>query len=113
MIVTVEDGKIVAKEQRERFNTCACNHGSESAQGDDCHGEHSHSASPESQTKHMSMADAISDCNAIFASGMGYGAYASLKSCNLDAVITDVADIDQAVKMYMEGKLVNYMEKLH
>lgn len=114
VVCTVENGKIIAKEQRVRgvANTCACNHGT--TEGEDCHqgGQHRHN-NPASQNKHTSMADAIADCNVIIARGMGYGAYASLKSRNLDAVITDVADIDQAVKMYLDGKLINYMEQLH
>jgi predicted Fe-Mo cluster-binding NifX family protein len=108
VVYTVENGKIVAKEKRVRgaANICACDHGT--TQG----AEHSHNG-PESAGKHASMADAIADCNVVIAGGMGYGAYASLKSRNLDAIITDVADIDQAVKMYLDGKLINYMEKLH
>ncbi len=108
MVLTVEDGKITAKDQRLRTNTCACGHDS----GDDCHGEHSHQ-SAESQNKHMGMASAISDCDVILARGMGYGAYAGLKACNLEAIITDVANIEEAVGLYLQGKLDNYMEKLH
>jgi predicted Fe-Mo cluster-binding NifX family protein len=113
VVVTVENGKIIAKETRERGgNTCACGHASAAAPNDDCHAGHNHD-SVQSQTKHTSMADAIADCNVIIARGMGYGAYASLKSRNLEPIITDVAEIDQAVKMYLDGKLVNYMEQLH
>jgi predicted Fe-Mo cluster-binding NifX family protein len=111
VVMTVENGKIVAKEVRERGgNTCACHHGSSSEES--CHDEHRHDT-PQSQTLHTSMADAISDCKVIIARGMGYGAYASLKSNKLEPIITDVADIEQAVKMYIDGKLVNYMEQLH
>ncbi len=114
VVCSVENGKITAREQRVRgaANTCACNHGT--TQGENCHqeGQHRHN-NPVSQHKHTSMADAIADCNVIIARGMGYGAYVSLKNRNLDAVITDVAHIDQAVKMYLDGKLINYMEQLH
>lgn len=111
VVVTVENGKIVSKEVRERGgNTCACNHGSQG--GEDCHEGHNHDSS-QSQAKHTTMADAISDCNVIIARGMGYGAYASLKNRNLEPIITDVAEIDQAVKLYLDGKLINYMEQLH
>jgi predicted Fe-Mo cluster-binding NifX family protein len=111
VVLTVEQGKVVAREIRERgSNTCACHHGAEG--GEDCHTEHNHE-SPQAQSKHTSMADAIDDCNVIIAGGMGYGAYASLKSRKLEPIITDVAEIDQAVKMYLDGKLINYMEQLH
>jgi predicted Fe-Mo cluster-binding NifX family protein len=112
VVVTVENGKIVAKEERLRgANTCACGHGTETA-GADCHSEHNHD-SAESQAKHNSMANSIDDCNVIIARGMGYGAYASLKSRNLEPIITDIPEIDRAVKMYLDGKLINYMEQLH
>jgi predicted Fe-Mo cluster-binding NifX family protein len=116
VVVTVENGKIIAKEQRARGgNTCACGHGAQAAeavQPTNCHDGHNHDAA-QSHSKHTSMADAIADCNVIIARGMGYGAYASLKSRNLEPIITDVAEIDQAVKMYLDGKLINYMEQLH
>jgi predicted Fe-Mo cluster-binding NifX family protein len=111
MVLTVENGKIVAREKRVRgSNTCACNHGTEG--GEDCHSGHDHD-SAQSQAKHQSMAGSIADCQVIIARGMGYGAYASLKAQNLEPIITDVAEIDQAVKMYLDGKLINYMEQLH
>jgi predicted Fe-Mo cluster-binding NifX family protein len=112
VVVTVEDGKIVAREERLRGgNTCACGQ-TEQSSGTDCHEGHDHN-STQSQSKHSSMADAIADCNVIIAGGMGYGAYASLKNRNLEPIITDVNDINQAVKLYLEGKLINYMEQLH
>jgi len=111
VVLTVEDGKVIAKEIRDRAgNTCACNHHQQP--GEDCHDSHGHD-SVQSQNIHNRMAGSIEDCQVILARGMGYGAYASLKSRQLEPIITDVADIEQAVKMYVDGKLINYMEKLH
>jgi predicted Fe-Mo cluster-binding NifX family protein len=44
---------------------------------------------------------------------MGWGAYDSLKSRGIEPVVTDVEDIEEAVKLYLEGKLPNLMERLH
>ncbi len=44
---------------------------------------------------------------------MGRGAYESLKSFDIKPVITDVGDIDQAVQLYVDGKLPNLMERVH
>jgi len=44
---------------------------------------------------------------------MGWGAYESMKSRNIQPIITDVQNIDEAVRLYIEGKIVNLMEKLH
>jgi len=59
------------------------------------------------------MAGAISDCQIIIAGGMGWGAYESMKSYNIDTLVTDIESIDEAVKLYIEGKLPNLMDRLH
>lgn len=66
-----------------------------------------------SQAKHAGMLANILDSQVLIAGGMGYGAYESLKSSGIEPIITDVESIDEAVKLYLEGKLVNLMEKLH
>jgi len=44
---------------------------------------------------------------------MGEGAYDNLRSRNIEPVVTDVEDIEEAVKLYLEDKLPNLMERLH
>jgi predicted Fe-Mo cluster-binding NifX family protein len=44
---------------------------------------------------------------------MGWGAYESLKSRNIEAIVTDVGTIDEAVRLYLEDRLPNLMERLH
>jgi len=44
---------------------------------------------------------------------MGWGAYDSLKNAGIEVVVTDVENIDEAVRLYLEGKLPNLMERLH
>ena len=36
-----------------------------------------------------------------------------MKSYNIESVVTDVENIDEAVKLYLEGKLTNLMDRLH
>jgi predicted Fe-Mo cluster-binding NifX family protein len=59
------------------------------------------------------MAAAISDCQVLLARGMGAGAYQSVKQAGIRPVVTDIADIDEAVQAYIEGRLVDYSERLH
>ena len=66
-----------------------------------------------SQKRHASMADAIADCQVLIAEGMGMGAFDSMKSYNIEPVVTDVKNIEQVVKLYLQGKLPNLMERLH
>jgi predicted Fe-Mo cluster-binding NifX family protein len=112
VVVTVEGEKVLSREIRQKAG-----HGDFSAgeehQGHQCgcHGVHGHQQGDEQ--KHVAMASAITDTSALLAGGMGMGAYESLKSYKIEPVITDVADIDEAIKLYLTGKLTNLMERLH
>ncbi len=110
-VITVEDGKIVSQERRSKA-------GHHSAGSGGCHEDHSchdgkHGMDAASQAKHAGMLATILDSQVLIAGGMGYGAYESLESSGIEPIITDVETIDEAVKLYLEGKLVNLMEKLH
>jgi predicted Fe-Mo cluster-binding NifX family protein len=108
VVVTVEDGKVTNKETRSKtgHHTFAERH-SELAPGE------RHGYDSGAQTRHASMAESIADCQVLIAGGMGWGAYESMKSYNIEPVVTDVEHIDEAVKLYIGGKLTNLMERLH
>jgi len=107
-VVTVEDDKIVSKETRDKagHHTFAAHH-------PDLAPDERHGYDAGSQVRHASMAETIADCQVLIAGGMGWGAYDSLKSCNIEPIVTDVRTIEEAVKLYLEGKLLNLMERLH
>ena len=109
VVATVENGNVIKKETRNKMGHqhFASNSHSEPAQGE------RHGYDADSQSKHDQMAQSIDDCQVLLAGGMGWGAYDSLKSRGIEIIITDVSDIDEAVKTYLEGKLPNLMEKLH
>jgi predicted Fe-Mo cluster-binding NifX family protein len=108
LVVTVEDGKIVNNETRNKtgHHTFAAHH-PDTAPGE----RHGYDAG--SQVRHASMAETIADCQVLIAGGMGWGAYESLKSRGIETVVTDVENIEEAVKLYIQGKLPNLMERLH
>jgi predicted Fe-Mo cluster-binding NifX family protein len=111
MVVTIEDGKIVNKERRDK----AGHHtfGDHPHEAPAAHGER-HGYDAESQNKHVTMASAIADCKTLVAGGMGWGAYDSLKSLGIETIITDIDDIEEAVKSYIQGTLSNLAsERLH
>jgi predicted Fe-Mo cluster-binding NifX family protein len=110
MVVTVENNKVIHQEKRSKTG----HHDSSSGACHDdhaSHGRHGHDASAESI--HTTMAQAIDDCQILIAGGMGWGAYESLKRRNIESITTDIESIDKAVKLYMEGKLPNLMNRLH
>lgn len=108
VVVSVEDGKIVGREVRSKV-------------GHHTFGDHPHEEQPgtphgydaASQDKHSQMAANISDCKVLLAGGMGWGAHDSIKSYGIEPIITDIHDVDQAVRAYLDGTIRNLSERLH
>ena len=109
VVVTVEDGKVVSRETRQKagHHTFAAHQHPDLAPGE----RHGYDAG--SQVRHSSMAEIISDCQVLLAGGMGWGAYESMQRYNIEPIVTDIKSIDEAVQLYIDGKLTNLMERLH
>jgi len=109
VVITVEEGKIVNKETRDKagHHTFAAHRHPDLAPGE------RHGYDTGSRVRHTNMAETISDCQVLLAGGMGWGAYESMQSYNIEPVVTDVRNIDEAVRLYLDGKLVNLSERLH
>lgn len=109
MVVTIDDGKVTAKETRPKtgHQTFAAHEPPKLGSGE----RHGYDAG--SQVRHESMAEAIADCQALLAGGMGWGAYEAMKSYGIETIVTDVRNIDEAIELYLAGKLTNLMERLH
>ena len=109
VVITVEDGKVVGKETRDK----AGHHTFAAHQPPHLATSERHGYDAGSQARHQNMAGTISDCQVLLAGGMGWGAYESVQSYNIKTVVTDVKSIDEAVQLYLDGKLTNLMERLH
>ncbi len=109
LVCTIEDGRVTAKELRNKMGH---SHFSDQANSENPNGA-GHGMDPASHNKHISMAEAISDCSAVLCGGMGMGAYESMRSLNIQPVVTDLSDIDEAIQAYIDGKLVDHRELLH
>lgn len=109
IVLTVENGTIVNKEQRPKagHHTFAAHEPHEMAPGE------RHGFDAGSLSRHATMAETIADCQVLLAGGMGWGAYESLKSYNIETIVTDVDNIYKAVELYLKGKLPNLMDRLH
>ena len=112
VVVTVEDGKIVAREKRDKMGHAqfAGEPHAEEAHGADPRG---HGFDPAAQGRHARMAAAIADCDVLLARGMGAGAYASMQQAGIRPVVTDIPTIDAAVATYLAGALTDHTERLH
>lgn len=108
-VLTIEDGKIIAREQREKMGHSHFA-GEEHAEEKDPRG---HGFAPAEQNRHFQMAEAIRDCQFLLARGMGAGAYYSMEQVGIKPIITDIANIDEAALQAAQGVIVDHKEKLH
>ena len=111
MVVTIEDGKIINREMREKM-------GHAQFQGEHLEDHHheageKHGYGPAADNRHGRMAETITDCEAVLCRGMGMGAYENMKARNIRPIVTDIADIDEAIMAYANGQIVDHIEKLH
>jgi predicted Fe-Mo cluster-binding NifX family protein len=111
-VLTVENGQVTSRETRPK----------------PAHGLHHHeqpsgtvrldegvqgAARIEAGNTHGVMIDPIRDCQVLISRGMGQRAYDSLREAGIEPVVTVVREIDEAVKKYLSGELVNHTERLH
>jgi predicted Fe-Mo cluster-binding NifX family protein len=105
IVYDVKDGVVKGSEMRSK----AAHHaGGEPHQ----HEEGGHHG-PEADAKHNSMLSNISDCEALIARGMGWGAFEAIRNEGIKPFITDLELAEDAVKAYIAGKLDSHTERLH
>ena len=109
LVATVENGQIVNRELREKLGHA---HFANQPHPEEQPGQ-PHGMDAVSHNKHLQMAEAIADCQALLCRGMGMGAYESMKAANIHPVVTDIVTIDEAVKAYVGGSIVDQVERLH
>lgn len=109
LVVTVEDGKVIARELRDKLGH---NHFAAEPHPEDKPGQ-PHGMGPEAQDRHVRMALAIEDCEALLCGGMGYGAYQSMQARGIKPIVTEIVSIDEAIAAYVEGRIVDQVDKLH
>jgi predicted Fe-Mo cluster-binding NifX family protein len=109
LVAIVEDGQIVNRELRNKIgHSHFVNHVHIEEQPGQPHG-----LDAASHDKHLQMAETIADCEALLCRGMGRGAYQSMQVRGIRPVVTDIADIDEAVMAYVEGDIEDYTDRLH
>lgn len=108
LVVTVEDGKIIDRQLRDKLGHAQF--------ADMPHVEQpgqSHGMDAVSHNKHLQMAEAIADCEALLCRGMGMGAYESMKVRGIRPIVTDIVSIDEAAIAYAKGQITDHTEELH
>ena len=112
VVVTVEDGRVVDREVREKAHHAHGHHHDHrhdppvgSGRGDGPGGG--------ARPRHQEMIEPIRDCDLLVSRGMGTGAYAGLQAAGIRPILTDLRTVDEAVQAYLEGRLVDHPERLH
>jgi predicted Fe-Mo cluster-binding NifX family protein len=108
LVVNITDNLITNREMREKIG-----HGQFSSIGHEDHTHKEHGNDEISHGKHAQMAQTISDCSVVICGGMGVGAYESMRRLNIQPIVTDLQNIDEIINAYINGKLVDHIEKLH
>jgi predicted Fe-Mo cluster-binding NifX family protein len=109
LVATVENKQIVKRELRDKLGHAQfANQPHPEEQPGQPHG-----MDPISHDRHLQMAEAIADCEALLCRGMGMGAYESMKTRGIRPVVTDIAIIDDAIMAYVNGNIVDQVERLH
>ena len=107
-VLFVENGKVVKRERREKLG-----HNNFAQEEHHHHSGEQHGQDQHSHNKHVSMAEAIKDCQTLLTRGMGNGAYQSLLQLNIKPILTDIKNIDDAVQAVINGSIIDHTEKLH
>ncbi len=115
VVITVEEGKVVAREKRAKLGHSHFAGGQHGEEAHEAHGAdpRGHGLDAASQDRHASMVAAISDCQVLLSRGMGAGAYQSISQAGIRPMVTDIASIDAAISAYLAGKLTDHTERLH
>jgi predicted Fe-Mo cluster-binding NifX family protein len=103
VVYDIEDGKIKGKEIRPKA----------SHQHPWVGGHEGEGPASDEGSFHNRMLAGVSDCQAVFARGMGWGMYQAMKQSGLKPYLIDIASADEAVRAFLEGRLVDHFERLH
>jgi predicted Fe-Mo cluster-binding NifX family protein len=107
VVVTVENGQEMNREVRDKLGH---NHFANDPQDEE---QGQHGFGPGAQHRHGRMIEAITDCEALVAGGMGAGARESLQASGFRPILTNIVSIDDAVKAYIERRLEDHAERIH
>jgi predicted Fe-Mo cluster-binding NifX family protein len=101
LVVTLEEGRIVSQELRDKagHHTFAPHEGP----GHDPAGPHGFD--PASRGRHAQMLAAIADCQVVLAGGMGQGMLQNLEQAGIRPVLTGEPRIDEAIRLFLDGRL--------
>ncbi len=106
-VFTISDGKITGQETLPKPAHDQPGHQHQTEPG------FAHGFGPAEEGLHARMLAPIRDCQVLLARGMGQGAYNNLVQAGIKPILTDILEIDHALKSYLNGQLEDHPEWLH
>jgi predicted Fe-Mo cluster-binding NifX family protein len=112
VVLTIDDGQVVSREVREKAGHHDFQH---DGSHDRTHHEHGsgRGTGKHSARKHQRMFETIPDCEIVLARGMGQGAHQGLVERGIRPILTDIANIDEAVEAVINGSIEDNLARLH
>jgi len=111
-VVTVEEGRELRTELLDRSDTLVPVAEHEARQGltgeIDCHGTGTAAAA-----SHLRMVQPIRDCQVLLGGGMSWSARECLLGAGIRPILTDIEQVDDAVRAYLDGTIADHLELLH
>jgi predicted Fe-Mo cluster-binding NifX family protein len=103
VVVTLAEGQEVAREVRAKTG----------CHGHDHHSDQHHDQAHDDHAHHDDMLQAIADCEVLIAGGMGTGVNQRLVAAGKRTIRTQMQDIDQALQLFLAGRLGDTIELVH
>ncbi|HSB81917.1 MAG TPA: NifB/NifX family molybdenum-iron cluster-binding protein [Candidatus Methylomirabilis sp.] len=109
LVATIEEGRVTGQELRPKagHQTFAPHEATVH------HISSPHGFDPASQRRHGQVLVTIQDCETVLAGGMGQGMYQNLHAAGIRPILTDLKDIQEALRAFVEGRLVEHPERVH
>lgn len=111
-VLTVDGRQVVSREMLDRSDTLPPVDEHQPRQGVggqiDCHGTGTAAAAT-----HLRMVQPIKECQALLARGMSWSARECLLDAGVRPVVTDITGMEEAVQAYLDGTIVDHVEKIH
>ena len=112
-ILSVEEQRILGRELLDRGDTVLPPDDQHQARQGltediDCHGTGIAAAA-----WHQRMVQPIKDCHVLLARGMSWSARECMISAGIRPILTDIANLDEAVQAYLDGSILDHVELLH
>lgn len=98
LVYTIQDGHVTSKEERIKPAHDHSHH-----EGHDHNDGHFHN----------NMVDAVKDCQVVIARGMGRPAFDSVERAGLQAIVTGITTIEEALQAYRDGSLLHFPNRIH